>query len=162
MITLGHKGKFIGVVGVYKTGKPAEPFRFRVPAVEMTEDFLTPKDKEKGHPIVELMETYTKDLRDKGYLEKYGQVRHALQVMPEVEGLRNPGTVTYVGSDKCKKCHKARLQRLEGNEARPRLPDAGRCEAAEQPPVRSGVHRLPHGRLRLPDGLHHREAQRRT
>ncbi len=25
VITLGHKGKFIGVVGVYKTGNPANP-----------------------------------------------------------------------------------------------------------------------------------------
>jgi hypothetical protein len=105
VITLGRKGKFIGVVGVYLTGDAKKPFRFEYERAEMTEDFLTPKDQEQGHPIVDLLENYTKDLRDKNYLEKYGQVRHAWQVMPEVENLRNPGKVEYVGSERCKKCH---------------------------------------------------------
>ena len=105
VITLGHKGKFIGVVGVFKTGNPANPCTFRYERVEMTEDFLTPKGAEKGHPIVDLMEAYTRDLKDQKYLEKYGQNSHTLQSLDEVKGLRNPGPVTYVGSDKCKKCH---------------------------------------------------------
>src|SRR5262249_36888878 len=76
LITVGHKGKFIGVVGVWKTGDPKAPFRFRYERVELSEDFLTPADKVKDHPIVALMEEYTKKLRDDRYLEKYGQVRH--------------------------------------------------------------------------------------
>jgi hypothetical protein len=105
VITLGHKGKFIGVVGVFKTGNPANPCTFRYERVEMTEDFLTPKGQEKDHPILELMEKYTQELRDKNFLEKYGQVRHELQILPAVDGLRKPCQATYVGSDKCKKCH---------------------------------------------------------
>ncbi len=105
VITLGHKGKFIGVVGVYKTGNPANPCTFRYERVEMTEDFLTPAGQEKGHPIIDLMEEYTRDLKDKKYLELYGQNSHTLQSLDEVKGLRKPGPVTYVGSEKCKKCH---------------------------------------------------------
>jgi hypothetical protein len=105
VITLGRKGKFVGAVGIWHTGKAAQPYEFKYERVEMTEDFLTKPEQRKGHPIVELMEAYTRELRDKSYLEKYGQVRHALQVMPEVKGLRTPGPVEYVGSEKCKKCH---------------------------------------------------------
>ena len=39
------------------------------------------------------------DLRNNKYLERYGQMRHSLQVA--VQGV----TPTYIGSDKCKKCH---------------------------------------------------------
>jgi hypothetical protein len=105
VITLGRKGRFIGAVGVYKTGKAENPFRFVYERAEMTEDFATPAAEVKGHPIVELMEDYTKELRDKEYLTKYGQVRHALQVMPPVRNLRKPGNPEYVGSERCKKCH---------------------------------------------------------
>jgi hypothetical protein len=105
VITLGHKGKFIGVVGVFKTGNPANPCTFRYERVEMTEDFLTPKGEEKGHPIIDLMEAYTRDLKNQKYLEKYGQNSHALQSLDEVKGLGKPGPVTYVGSEACKKCH---------------------------------------------------------
>ncbi len=106
VITVGHKGKFVGLVGVWKTGKPGQPFTFRYERVEMTEEeFTTPKDREKGHAILELMEEYKRELRDKKYLEKYGQVRHQLQVMPAVQPLRNAVPVTFVGSQVCKKCH---------------------------------------------------------
>ncbi len=108
IILLGHKGKHLGVVGIWKTGKPAEPYAFRYERVEMTEDFQTPKDKEKDHPIIALMEEYTRELRDKNFLERYGQVKHPLQILDEdqpVKGLRNIVPVTYVGSKACEKCH---------------------------------------------------------
>ena len=113
IVSLGRKGKFIGVIGVYKTGKAAQPYRFEYERVELTEDFVTPKEKEKGHPIMELMEAYSRELKGDGgkesYLEKHGRVRHTLQVLPAVKDLKNPvvGDVTYVGSKACKKCHEA-------------------------------------------------------
>lgn len=106
LISLGHKGKFIGVVGVWKTGNPARPFDFRYERVELTEDFLTAAKDEKDHPVAELMETYTRELKSQNYLARYGQVRHALQVMPEVPGLDKKVAVEYVGSQACKSCHK--------------------------------------------------------
>jgi hypothetical protein len=105
LISVGHKGKFVGVVGVWRTGKKEAPYRFKYERVEMSEDFKTDKDKRKDHPIVALMDEYKKDLRDKNYLEKYGQVRHLLQVMPEVNGLKKPGEVAYAGTKACLKCH---------------------------------------------------------
>jgi len=106
VVSMGRKGKFIGVIGVYRTGKPAQPFTFAYERVELTEDFLTTKENEKAHPITELMEEYARELKTKKYLENHGRVRHSLQVMPKVPGLTRDVEVTYVGSDKCKSCHK--------------------------------------------------------
>lgn len=106
VISLGHKGKFIGVVGVWKTGNPQRPFDLRYERVELTEEFLTDPKARAKHPIAELMESYTLDLKNQSFLEKYGQVSHALQVLPKVPGLEKDVPVRYVGSESCQKCHK--------------------------------------------------------
>ncbi len=98
---LGHKGKYLGVVGVFRTGQAEHPYELRYQLVEMSEAFLTPKDRENDQPIVKMMEDYTRELRDRKYLDHYGQMRHSLQVA--VKGV----VPTYIGSDKCKKCHEA-------------------------------------------------------
>jgi hypothetical protein len=98
---LGHKGKYVGVVGVFRTNQAGRPLELRYQLVEMSEAFLTPTEKQEEHPVARLMEDYTSELRKNNYLAKYGQMRHALQVA--VKGV----TPTYVGSDKCKKCHES-------------------------------------------------------
>jgi hypothetical protein len=112
VLTLGKKGKYVGVVGVYRTGKANQPFEFRYERVEMTEDFLTPDGQDKGHPILELMESYTAELKARRYLSgpEHGvhQRKHELQMQDPVPGLRNPGKdgdPVYVGSQACKRCH---------------------------------------------------------
>ncbi|MFQ3649934.1 MAG: multiheme c-type cytochrome [Gemmataceae bacterium] len=102
ILQLGKKGKFVGVVGAWKT---ANGYDFKVEMVEMNPEFKTPEDKRASHPIVKLMEEYTTELKAKDYLSKYSPMRHPLQILPEVEGLRNPGEPQYVGSEACKKCH---------------------------------------------------------
>jgi hypothetical protein len=106
VLNLGKKGKYIGVVGVWKTNKPEQPYTFKFERVEMTEDYLTPKAKEKDHPIVELMEAYGRDLKSQNYLQRVGQVKHKNQALPKVEGLKGTGEATFVGSEKCKSCHR--------------------------------------------------------
>jgi hypothetical protein len=109
VITVGTKGKYLGLVGVWKTGKAATPFEFRYRRLELTEDFLTPAGKEATHPILRLMEDYTQELKRENYLGRYGAMKHLLQVLPPVPGLEKPGTPsdpTYVGSTACLKCHK--------------------------------------------------------
>jgi hypothetical protein len=98
---LGHKGKYVGVVGVNRTGKAERPFDLRYQLVEMSPFFATPKEEEARQPIVKLMDDYTRELRDGKYLQRYGQMRHPLQVaVKDVEP-------KYVGSAKCKACHKS-------------------------------------------------------
>jgi hypothetical protein len=100
VVTLGHKSKYIGVVGVYKTGKKNAPFRMRYQLVEMGEEYMTPAEEEKDHPIVKLMEDYTAQLKSDDYLAKYPQQKHPLQVIHP--GKNKP---EFAGSDACKQCH---------------------------------------------------------
>ena len=104
LVTLGHKGKAVGVVGVFPASRAASapggrPFELRYQLVEMSPDFATPKDQ-KGGPVADLMEEYTKELKDQDYLAQYPQVKHPNQVekdpMPK-----------YVGTAKCIDCHKS-------------------------------------------------------
>jgi 2',3'-cyclic-nucleotide 2'-phosphodiesterase (5'-nucleotidase family) len=99
VVALGHKGKYVGVVGVNRTPAADQPFELRYQLVEMSESLQTPKEREADQPIVKLMEEYTRELRNNKYLARYGQMRHSLQVA--VKGV----TPTYIGSAKCKKCH---------------------------------------------------------
>jgi hypothetical protein len=101
LATIGHKGKHVGVVGVYKTGNPKKPFELRYQLVTLGEEFMTPEAERARHPVVELMERYTKELKADNYLAKVGQSKHPLQL--EVSGV----TPTYVGSKKCEQCHQS-------------------------------------------------------
>lgn len=100
---LGHKGKYIGVLGVYRNGAA---FTFKYQLVEMGEEYKTP-EQEANQPIMKMMEEYTRELKNKNYLKEYGQGKHILQAMNPVAGLRNPGdgTPAYIGSEACGKCH---------------------------------------------------------
>jgi hypothetical protein len=96
---LGHKGKNIGVVGVWRTGKADNPFELRYQQVRLGEEYMTPKDQEKNHPITKLMEEYTKQVKTDEYLGKYQHMGlHEIQ-------RKFPGA-KYVGSSACKTCHK--------------------------------------------------------
>jgi hypothetical protein len=101
VISVGHKGKYVGVVGVWRTGKADHPYELRYQLVELGEEYLTPPNKETTHPILQLMEEYTRELKRDKYLARYGQIKHELQVEAP------PAVPVYVGSDKCKKCHES-------------------------------------------------------
>jgi hypothetical protein len=106
---LGHKGKNIGVLGVYRSGAGNAEFSFKYQLVEMGEEYMTPKEQEENHPIIKMMEDYTRELKDKNYLARYGQSKHLLQAMQAVAGLGQPGngTPTYIGSEGCRGCHRS-------------------------------------------------------
>jgi hypothetical protein len=98
---VGHKAKYVGLVGVYKTGNPKQPFEFKYDSIDVGEEFLTPKIEEKNHPVLKIMERYQKDLKDENVLAGYIQVDHAFQVNVS----KNDPMPHYIGSEACKKCH---------------------------------------------------------
>jgi hypothetical protein len=112
---LGHKGKNIGVVGVWRTGNAAKPFDMRYQLVRLGEEYLTPKDREKDHPITKLMEEYAKEIKTGDYLHRYPQtgIHELHRLCEEDDDYKQPGwfglmvskEVKYVGSAACKKCH---------------------------------------------------------
>lgn len=101
---LGHKGKYIGVLGVYRKGTN---FSFKYQLVEMSTDYQLPEAQRDDHPIIKLMEEYTRELKKNNYLKEFGQSKHILQAMNPVPGLKNPGSgmPEYIGSEACGKCH---------------------------------------------------------
>ena len=109
IVSLGEKGKYVGVVGVFRTGKPAQPFDLRYQLVEMSEDFTTPAAAEKGQPILKLMNEYTEELRKENYLSKYKQVPHYMQTT----AVGKPPV--FVGSERCLSCHPTAAKVWEGS-----------------------------------------------
>lgn len=100
VLGVGHKGRYVGVLGLYK--KPGGGFdtpRWELVQLEEKAPFLTTPDKEATHPVVNLLENYTKELKAKDYLAQVPQLKHPAQVAFD-------GKVpSYVGSERCKKCH---------------------------------------------------------
>ncbi len=100
IVSLGHKSKYVGVVGVTRSGRQATLFDLKYQLVELTPYFATPPEKENDQPILKLMEEYTAELKKDNSLEKYPQAKHPMQVAV------NDKVPTYVGSQVCKGCHK--------------------------------------------------------
>ncbi|HMF15461.1 MAG TPA: multiheme c-type cytochrome [Gemmataceae bacterium] len=100
IVTVGHKGKYVGAVGINRTGKDEPKFELRYQLVRLGEEYLISEGKEKGHPILDLLEEYTKELKRENYLAKYYPSKH-----PSQAGKKADEKPVYVGSDKCRKCH---------------------------------------------------------
>ena len=95
---IGHKGKYVGVVGVYK--RPAG-IELKYQMVLITPDF-DHRDGEKN-PVLDQFEEYSRQVQKLGLLNKVTRSPHPSQVDPlmKVDGL----STHYVGSKKCGECH---------------------------------------------------------
>ncbi len=102
---VGHKAKYVSVVGVYKTGKPNDPFEFRYQSIELGEEFNTPKGEEAQNPVARLMEDYTKELKNGNYLAQYPQTKHPFAVAMAGSTPEYVGSSVVAAADVCKKCH---------------------------------------------------------
>jgi len=102
IIQVGHKGRYIGVVGVFKT---QAGLNLQYQLVPLGEEHLTPEnpEAEKANKVLALLEQYAADVKKDDLLSLYVKNRpmHAAQI-------KNPkDDLTYVGSDACMKCHAA-------------------------------------------------------
>jgi hypothetical protein len=95
---VGQKGQSVGVVGVYKTAAGTELYYQRV---WMTDQFDTPAGKEKGHPVLKLLDDYSDTVRDNDYLSEM-----ARRKKPHVLQAQHKGA-EYAGDAKCQNCHAA-------------------------------------------------------
>lgn len=103
VINVGHKGMNVGLVGVFKTAKGLD---LRYQLVPLGEEYLTPEKPEvlaANHPVLQLLEQYTGEVKQKNLLAKATDDKkrglHAAQVQNEKAGLK------YVGVQACAKCH---------------------------------------------------------
>jgi hypothetical protein len=104
IVRVGHRGRFVGVVGAYRTGNAAKPFDLHYQSVQMGEDFETAKGKEAGHPVLKLLDTYAQQVKDQKFL---GRMLPRPIVPPAIIAGRQNLDLKYVGSDKCLACHQA-------------------------------------------------------
>jgi hypothetical protein len=103
VVRMGHKARYVGIVGVWKTGKPDNPYRLDYQLVDLSPEFKTPDAEVKGHKVLEIMAEYQRELKANDYLAKYQQVAHPNEIAIVGAGGNAP---TYAGSDSCKGCHR--------------------------------------------------------
>ena len=96
---VGHRGRYIGMMGIFRTSQPANPFVKRFQIVEMSEDYETDKDKEAANPILKILQDYAQEVKAQKFVEQVEQRKHPVALMFQNE------KVTFVGSDQCKGCH---------------------------------------------------------
>lgn len=99
-IEIGHKGKYVGLVGVYRDKEGG--YRLHYQKVKMSPEWATPDAKKATQPIIALMEKYHLELKSADMLAKAARPLHFNQI----PALNQGGlAATYVGSNKCKSCH---------------------------------------------------------
>lgn len=98
LVNVGHRGRYVGVVGGFRRPDGVE---LHYQLVRLGEEYETEPGKEKEQPIVALLEDYAKEVRDRRLLSTYPRTPSPLQVKFPKE------KVKYIGSDQCKKCHAA-------------------------------------------------------
>lgn len=97
VIGVGHKGRYVGVVGAYKTGNAPKPFDLKYQLVQLGEEYDT-KPGQPANPAMQLLEAYAKEVKDKNLLSQYPRAKHPVQLAyPQA---------TYVGSAACAGCHR--------------------------------------------------------
>jgi hypothetical protein len=104
IVRVGHKGRYVGAVGVFATGKSDQPYQLRYERMVLGPELDRSPDKVKGHPIMQLMEDYTREVKRDGYLGE--QAKNKLLHPFQEEFSKS----FYVGSEACKKCHESEYE----------------------------------------------------
>jgi hypothetical protein len=103
IVTVGHKGHSIGVLGVFQQ-KPGQ-YEMRYQMVEMGPELRTPEGEEKKNPVVKLLNEYTATMKNHpdDYLGRYKNLQRKHPIQMEFD--KEDEHVEYVGSLECKRCH---------------------------------------------------------
>ncbi len=99
VVEIGHKGKYVGLVGVYRDRKG---YRLQYQTVRMGPEWESKKGEENNNQILALMENYNNELKRQNMLAKYPRTPHYNQLPNQGDaGLK----ATFVGSERCMECH---------------------------------------------------------
>lgn len=128
IVTVGHKGRYVGSVGIFKTDKGLE---LHYQLVAMGEEYLTPDkpDVLKDHAVLKLIEAYAADVKRDNFLAMATKKRpqHAA-------GIKNPDAeLKFVGSEACRACHAAEFKVWSAH------PHSKAYEALEKKATRPGL-----------------------
>jgi hypothetical protein len=99
LIQVGHKGRYVGTLGAFRNADGTLDLHYQL--VPLGEEFLTPEgeEAEKTHPVLPLLEEYTRQVKDRNFLAKVSRAPHPAQLQaPDLN-------LSYVGSERCLGCH---------------------------------------------------------
>jgi hypothetical protein len=96
LVTVGHKGRYLGVVGAFSTGQAARPWELRYQLVAIGPEYQSAKGA-APNPIQVLMQEYTEKLKAGDYLARFARTPHRTQL--------DLTKARYVGSERCGDCH---------------------------------------------------------
>ena len=95
IVTIGHKGRYVGVFGVWKNPKGGVDLKYQLVAIGP--EYATKAGQEKANPVMDLMERYAAEVRDGNFLARFPRDNHEVQV-----ALKD---ARYVGTEICAGCH---------------------------------------------------------
>lgn len=93
IITVGHKGRYVGVIGLFKA-KVGNAFELKYELIAIGPQYATPAGQERNNPINVLMEEYARTIQKEDYISKFPRKPHHL--LPNSK---------FVGTDRCIDCH---------------------------------------------------------
>jgi hypothetical protein len=108
-VQVGHKGQYVGVLGVFKK---QGGFDFHYQLVPLGEEYTTPGNEQQAlaaNKALQALEAYAKAVKAAKLLPDYPRAPHPAQI--QAAGLNPPVNLSYVGSDACKACHAAEFKK---------------------------------------------------
>ncbi len=109
VIQVGHKGRYIGVLGVYKRATSGLDLKYQL--VPLGEEYITPGTEDearKANPILPLLENYAVQVKEWKFMDEVARVPHSAQILEPKLNL------SYVGSTKCQGCHAGEFIKWQG------------------------------------------------
>lgn len=100
IVNVGHKGRYVGVIGVYRNDDPKKPFDLYYQLAPMGEEYEPTAKNAATNPALQLLEQYAQAVKSVDFLSSYPKSKHPIQLDPAY------ANAEYVGSRKCKSCHK--------------------------------------------------------
>lgn len=101
IVQVGHKGRYVGVVGAFAQ---ASGWHLQYQLVPLTEYYITPGTDEAAYrhnPVLPLLQSYAERVRDRKLLDVVPKRPHPLQIQhPELN-------LSFYGSQRCQNCHAA-------------------------------------------------------
>ncbi len=102
ILQVGHKGRYVGVVGVFRGAEGKLDLRYTL--VSLGEEYITPgteAEARQANPALPLLEEFAAQVKSRNLLGKFPEYPAPGQAQtPKVN-------LTYIGSEACKKCHEA-------------------------------------------------------
>jgi Cytochrome c554 and c-prime len=97
LVSVGHKGRYVGLVGVFPGKQPGHPYELYYQLLKIGPEYKTHPGQDATNPILASLEEYAQKVKDDNYLQHYAQTKHPMQIQfPDAK---------YVGSEACKNCH---------------------------------------------------------